>query len=93
MLNEENHTVLQKKLTAIPLREESIIENSIRYFQDPEPCMIHRSAVMKKIYVEIQECFSAWLDGQPIAWEDIPDHIASYLQVQENVKYIQIKSI
>ena len=68
----EVHT--EKKITSIPLNDDFVIQKSIEYFHDPEPCMIHRSAVMKRIYMQIQEFFLlAGEEGkQHILWNDLP---------------------
>jgi len=43
-------------LPEIPISEEVIIEKSILFFSDPEPCIIHRSAVRSRM---IEEAFGA----------------------------------
>jgi len=45
-------------LPEIPISEEVIIEKSILFFSDPEPCIIHRSAVRSRM---IEEAFGAVL--------------------------------
>lgn len=40
-------------LKDLPLREEIIIEKSIQFFDDPEPCHIHRNAVSLRLTEEI----------------------------------------
>jgi len=42
-------------LPEIPIKEDIIIEKSILFFSDPDPCMIHRSAVKSRI---LEETFS-----------------------------------
>ena len=43
-------------LLEIPISEDVIIEKSILFFSDPEPCIIHRSAVRSRM---IEEAFGA----------------------------------
>jgi len=40
-------------LADLPLKDEWIIKKSIEFFNDPEPCFIHRSAVMIRLLNEI----------------------------------------
>ena len=40
-------------LTDLPLKDEWIIKKSIEFFNDPEPCFIHRSAVTIRMLNEI----------------------------------------
>lgn len=96
MVDQEDKLIFQKKITALPLREEVIIENSIKYFDDPEPCMIHRSAVMKRIYMEIQDFFLRELNQQPhccLSWKEVPSEIRSYLELPKEVKYMEISQL
>ena len=44
-------------LKDLPLKERVILEKSMEFFDDPEPCHIHRSAVRTRLTAEIQkEC-------------------------------------
>lgn len=47
----------------LPFPEEVIINKSIHYFNDPEPCYIHRGAVIMRLAAELQQA----LDVAPIA--------------------------
>ena len=41
-------------LKDIPLKEAVILEKSMEFFSDPEPCHIHRGAVRVRLTAEIQ---------------------------------------
>lgn len=41
-------------LKDIPIREAVILEKSMEFFDDPEPCHIHRGAVRVRLTAEIQ---------------------------------------
>lgn len=41
-------------LKDIPLKEAVILEKSVEFFNDPEPCHIHRGAVRVRLTAEIQ---------------------------------------
>ena len=43
------------ELMDLPLKDEWIIKKSIEFFNDPEPCFIHRSAVTIRLLDEIWE--------------------------------------
>lgn len=43
----------------LPLAEEVIIENSIEFFNDREPCVIHRSAVQMRLLAELEQFLSS----------------------------------
>ncbi len=42
-------------LKDIPIKEETLLAKSIEFFDDPEPCHIHRSAVRTRLTAEIQK--------------------------------------
>jgi len=42
-------------LEDLPLKDEWIIKKSVEFFNDPEPCFIHRSAVAVRLLHEIRE--------------------------------------
>jgi len=46
-------TVISRKISALPIKEEVIIKESIKFFNDPEPCFIHRSAILNMIYIKL----------------------------------------
>lgn len=41
-------------LKDLPIKESVILEKSAAFFNDPEPCHIHRSAVRTRLTAEIQ---------------------------------------
>lgn len=38
------------------LPEPQMLELSMEFFQDPQPCMIHRSAILCRVYGELEDC-------------------------------------
>lgn len=42
-------------LKDIPLKETMILNKSVEFFNDPEPCHIHRGAVRVRLTAEIQQ--------------------------------------
>ncbi len=56
-LNGRKEVVKSFKLTSAPIGEQTIIARSIEFFNDPEPCFIHRSAVIKRLIAEMDDYF------------------------------------
>lgn len=56
-------------VTSLPLSDELIIKKSMEFFNDEAPCFIHRSAVLKRLYLEL-EAFAAKKYGKPpqVVW-------------------------
>jgi len=57
MTDAYDHILYEGKLFDIPMKENIIIEKSIAFFSDPEPCFIHRNAVLSRLYIEMMELF------------------------------------
>ncbi|MEA4890054.1 MAG: hypothetical protein VB070_11380 [Clostridiaceae bacterium] len=77
---------LECKLIDLPVDESVMIKKSMEFFHDPAPCMIHRSAVLNRLYAELLDfCESAaqplenlgaglpwrWLPPDQQAWFDL----------------------
>ena len=57
IIDNDNCILYEGNLYRLPVAESIIIEKSIEYFNDSEPCFLHKSAVAKKIYYEIEDFF------------------------------------
>lgn len=92
-LDKDGRILLEKKLTALPLKEDAIIQKSIEFFNDPEPCMIHRSAVMKRIFMELGAFFSKKLEegNHELLWSEIPEEWKEIIDVDRGVEQIVIR--
>lgn len=56
----QNESLLYEGLwNELPLTEEIILEKSIEFFNDREPCAIHRSAVHMRLLAELEQLFSS----------------------------------
>ena len=93
IFDSDDNVILESKVNSLPLKEDVIIAQSIQSFNDPEPCMIHRSAVMKKIYVEFLDCFeNAFSESEAAEIRaELPDALMQKLDIQENIKYLMVK--
>lgn len=63
-------------LTAMPLPDALIIELSIEFFDDPEPCQIHRGAVLKRVFMDITLTLG---ENSTTSYERLPDNLRRYL--------------
>ncbi|HEY9063085.1 MAG TPA: hypothetical protein VIO64_21700 [Pseudobacteroides sp.] len=91
-ISENGRTELQCRLNSLPLKEEKIIEKSRELFNDPEPCIIHRSFAIKKVLMEIGEYLEEVLPegkGQ-IMCENIPNSIIDLLCISKDVLMIKL---
>lgn len=89
-LDNTNTVVTSCKIISLPIKEESIISKSVEFFNDPEPCFIHRSAVMKRIITEIDDYFySLSKKGiYEIKWSVFPEEFRETLETGRNIRSI-----
>ncbi len=65
-------------LTGLRLTDETIVSLSVHFFNDPEPCEIHRSAVLSRVFTEIEAALSVGATVE-IADAGVPaDYFAAY---------------
>ena len=55
LLMKDGETLYDGLLKDVPLKEEIILKKSVEFFDDPEPCHIHRSAVRVRLISELLE--------------------------------------
>lgn len=90
-VDKDNCVAFKQKLVSLPLREEYVIAKSIEMFGDPEPCIIHKSAVIKKVYLEFEQYFDL-LPGikvNEIPVGEIPECIINSVDID----FSRIKSV
>lgn len=90
LINGSNKELFRGKITSLHLREEIIIKKSIEFFDDDSPCFIHRSAVMKRLFAEVEDYVNMKLDEQNnmILWNELPDSIKDILMQNDEIKAI-----
>lgn len=92
-VNRDGEVVCEYKLLSLPLKEVSIIEKSIEMFNDSEPCIIHRTYVMKKIYFEIEEYLQTLITqgANEVNLYDMPKKLIQPLEVESNITKLYFK--
>lgn len=58
----------QGRWDELPLEEDVIIEMSIAFFRDSEPCYIHRDAVRVRLLSELEETLGYNFQDIPAQW-------------------------
>ena len=89
----QGEPLLRTTLTGLPLTETSILSGSVEWFADPEPCMIHRSAVMKRLFAEWADYIEAMraCGDSRRHWSDVPDRLRTMLAVPQPVHCLVIE--
>lgn len=78
--NAAREPVFTGALRDLPLREDVIIAKSIEFFSDPNPCFIHKGAVMTRLYEEIEQ-YIASTGSAEVFIGDFPERLLKYLEV------------
>ncbi len=72
----ESRLIYDGLLKDLPLKEEIILQKSVEFFDDPDPCHIHRSAVRVRLVAELEKELQTLTDTEPgpllLAWADFP---------------------
>lgn len=85
--NENGETIFQGVLTSLPLKEDTIIKKSIELFNDSEPCIIHKSYTMKKLFFEVENFFINSLDqgNKELLHSQIPSSITNIIDLAGSI--------
>lgn len=71
----------------IPIKEQWVIKKSIQFFEDPEPCYIHRGAVVMRLNEEVMKVLEHCVEVDPICAEKIPKEVLEYIDLEEIVSF------
>ena len=80
--------MLDKKITGIPLRETAIIDATKEYYNDPYPCVIRRSAVMKIMFSQIEEMLKGKDSNFPLEICNLPERFSYLVNLPESARYV-----
>lgn len=83
IIDKTGKVLFDSYVTSLPLKEEMIIDLSIEFFNDDEPCFIHRSAIMKRLFAEIEDSLvdGGFKSDEEILWEDLSDKIVKLIDL------------
>lgn len=65
----------------IPIKEEAIIKKSLDFFDDPEPCYIHRGAVIMRLNEEIMETLGDYKEQEKVEASLLPAEVIGYIDL------------
>jgi hypothetical protein len=73
--------IYQGKWDDLPLSENIIIEKSIDFFNDPEPCYIHRDAVRVRLLAELEAGLNNNFESIPPQWLDFLTALTGFSRI------------
>ena len=83
--------LLDKKLTGLPLKEKAVIDATVEYYNDPYPCVIRRSAVMKIMFSQIEDILKEKGPNLPLEIVSLPDRFLSLVDLPEGSRYVSFR--
>ncbi len=72
----EGRACYDGELAGLVLPEAVVLSLSVKFFDDPEPCYIHRGAVLTRALAELAHALPA---GVRVPVGDLPDALGEYL--------------
>ena len=78
-LDEAGRELAQLSPHQLKVPEPVIIQKSIEFFDDPEPCMIHRSAVLSRLLMELEQALPM---GVACPVDQLPEPFRGYLELE-----------
>lgn len=85
----KSQLIYQGDMGEYPFREELILEKSKEWFDDEEPCFIHRSAVTHRLTITVEDYLKRH-KNKKIAFETLPSEIQHILSGSLEVDYITL---
>ncbi|MCI5937975.1 MAG: hypothetical protein MRZ36_08275 [Eubacterium sp.] len=55
IMGEDGGSLYEGPFNEIPVKEQYIIDKSIELYKEPEPCIIYRTHILKKLYLDMLE--------------------------------------
>ena len=89
--DEVGKVLIDKKLTGMPIRETAIIDATIKYYNDPYPCVIRRSAVMKIMFGQIEDILKSSCPGSPMSICDLSERFSYLIDLPKSAKYVSFR--
>ena len=92
LLDKDSNSIYESYLLELPIKEQCILSESKKVFNDSEPCIIHRNYVIKKICIELANWLEdiKSLEGSVISDENNVAYLLSFLDVKACAKQIEI---
>lgn len=82
-LSSKGKTLLLDTTFNLPLKEDIILRKCLDFFDDPDPCYIHRGAVIARLYFELEEVAEMLPKGEPLSVNQLSGCVMNYLELPE----------
>ena len=87
ILDSSHAPLMRFDAVTLPLHRNVVLEKSVEFFQDPNPCAIHEGAVRMRMLGELE----AYLKGKgTVPLSAMPDSLRRYLELGEDAVFIAL---
>jgi hypothetical protein len=80
-LSNNGETLLFDTTFNLPLRDVMILQKCLEFYNDPDPCYIHRGAVTARVYFELEEAAEQLPKGEQLSVNNLPRGVLDYLEL------------
>jgi hypothetical protein len=88
ILDGEGAPIFDGSLRGLCFSEQLIIRKSIEFFRDPEPCFIHRSAVVSRLMAELDLLLK---EKPELSIEELEKNCPAYLGEYTGARRLRLK--
>lgn len=86
MWNERGETIYNGGLTGLSFPDDQVVALSIKFFNDPEPCEIHRGAVISRALLELE----AAIEPEKTVDIEVLGELGTYLSAYPGVQSVRL---
>lgn len=75
--DEQGRVLCEGAPESLPYGEKAILAGSMEFFRDPEPCFIHRGAVVTRFAAELEACLRTYAEMgiKEMDWMELPEDL------------------
>lgn len=84
--DEFDNIILKTEMTDLPLKDNYVVNKSFELFSDPEPCIIHRTFIIKNFYIKLDDFINESKYYNPkleFCWSKIPEYIRNAINLDK----------
>ncbi len=95
LAGQDNNIIFNGCVSALPVSEEGIKKKSRELFNDGEPCIIHRTYIIKKFYFDMEQYMDHLLNKRigKVSYNKLPVWIREMIGIKGEMKVMFIKHL
>lgn len=88
--DQNNKVIYQDHITSLPIRDEGMINKSKELFYDSEPCIIHKTFIIKQFFFKLDNYLNDLAEHsiQEVSYDMLPDWITKMVKMDTHTKML-----